>query len=154
MRCFLVFLAVFVLAACATKRKSTLALMSAGALTGAVAGAQSAPPSENKDPHSLMWGAVGATVGALVGIYVFDSEGEIAKLQRTNTELADKLRDFSQFQTRKESLESVDYISRNYPKGFPALNKSDGFKLNCTEKWSKEGKDRFVCNSGYIELKK
>lgn len=148
------FILIFVLASlsCATNRKSSLALISSSAATGAIAGTVTAPEDENPGMHGVFWASALAAVAGVASYYIFDSEKELEETRNMNIELAQKLDRTIRGETPPSTAGTASFAEKDFPKEFRKLVIPGQFRVYKIDKWVPEGKNRLVFKSKAIEF--
>ena len=77
---FLILILLITLSSCSSLRKSLVYGGIAGGAIGGFAGSSLSPDSYSKTPNTLVWGGVGAVLGAALGYFFFQDDPENREL--------------------------------------------------------------------------
>lgn len=132
---------------CATNRAKSLTFMAAVGGAAATAGALSAPPEEQSGMHAVFWGAVGAAVAGVVGLFVFDEQSRSEELERklevSKREL-DAFRGEMDGTSQSSLIQSDSALGKNLPPEYRDLVKPGKWSLYKINTWVSQGENTLV----------
>ena len=138
---------VFVNFGCATTQKGKiLEWTSVGSALGASYGATR---PDYQGQNSLMFGAVGAAVGALAGLYYHDPDKHAENLMAENQKLQKEL---DAMQASKVLVESPAMFNTKIPDKYKKLINPGEWRISEIDQWVEESENRLIHQDKIMEL--
>ncbi len=135
------------LTGCATSFKAQLLqTMAATAAIGAVYGLSK---PENKTPNAVMWGALGATSGALITVLTHDPDKEAERQRREAERLREEL---SLLNSPKLEKQTSGLFGSKVPEKYRHLINPGEWNVSRIDQWIEEDENRLVHQDLVMEL--
>ena len=132
---------------CATSQKGKIVEWSAAGLaTGVVYGSTR---QDFKDKNAMMYGAVGAAVGAIAGLYYFDPDKNFERLTDENKRLR---QDLDLVQIPKVIAETPATFNTKIPEKYKKLINPGEWRISELDQWIEEGENRLIHQDKIMEL--
>lgn len=150
---FILFITIFSGCATSINGKTTRNALIAGTLGAAYGNSR----DEYKTTHAAMYGAMGAFLGAMVSLYYYDPDKEIADLRKQNTELAKSMNEFSEnIDTPKARKTHSGPALRNYqsiPEKYRSKITPGEWSLMQIDEVERVDENRLVRKTEMLEIK-
>lgn len=132
---------------CATSQKGKIVEWSlAGLAAGSVYGSTR---QDFKDKNAMMYGAVGAAVGAIAGLYYFDPDKNSERLTEENKRLR---KDLDLVQLPRVIAETPATFNTKIPEKYKKLINPGEWKISELDQWIEEGENRLIHQDKMMEL--
>jgi hypothetical protein len=127
-------------------RDKTLLLMAASGTAGAIVGAQQ---DRHKKANAVMYGSAAAAVGGAAGLFLFDSQKEVA-------ERDEKLKQFRELVNTNSwenpLVHSTGHTEETLPDGYRNLLRLGEWKLFRINRWKKQNDNTLIRETEMITL--
>lgn len=134
-------------ASCATSQKGKIV---EGAIIGAViGGAYGASRPDYQDKNAMMFGAMGAAIGAVALAYHLDPDKHSEQLKAENTKLKKELDLIS---NPKVIFESPATFNSKIPDKYKKLVNPGEWRISEIDQWLEEGENRLIHQDKIMEL--
>ena len=135
------------LTGCATSIKGqTVEWSFIGASAGAAYGYSR---SEYKDKNALMFAAIGAAAGALLGIYKQDPDQKLSRLSEENLKLK---KDLESFTNPKTVYQSPAMFNSKVPDKYKQLIQPGEWRISEIDQWIEDSENKIIHQDKMMEL--
>lgn len=133
--------------ACATTTKGKVAEWTV--LGGLAGGAYGSSRPEYKDQNAVMYGAVGAAIGALAAVYYHDPDKQTEQLRLENAKLK---KDLDAFSEPKVLVETPATFNSRIPEKYKRLINPGEWRVAEIDQWIEDGENRLIHQDKVMEL--
>lgn len=137
---------------CSCANTSRGKAIQAGIIGAAIGGIYGSTRNSFKDQNSMMYGAIGATVGTAAGLYYFHNNEEEKKLREENQKLKNSIDDFERRLSEPISQQGLFNGDPGIPDEYRSLIRSGIVRMYKLNKWDRESKNRIVFKTDAIEV--
>ncbi len=136
-----------ILCSCATSQKGKIVEWTF--LGAAIGGAYGTTRLQEADKNALMYGALGAALGAMAGLYYFDPDKFSEKLANENQNLKKEL---DLIQSPKVLFETPATFNTKIPEKYKKLINPGEWKISEINQWVEESENRLIHQDKIMEL--
>lgn len=133
--------------ACASSQKGKIIQWAAAG--GAIGGTYGSSRTDYQDKNAMMYGAVGAAIGALAGLYYHDPDKHSENLVLENQKLK---KDLELIQTPKVLVETPATFNTKIPEKYKKLINPGEWRISEIDQWIEESENRLIHQDKIMEL--